>query len=390
MEALIFNTIDTLLLALTGIFLIIQALYYFCLYNQIHRHHRTLKREEIRFTQEQPPISVVIAAREESVNLKRNLTAILEQEYPQFEVIVVNDGNSDESDDYLKQLEDKYHNLYHSFVPDTSRYLSRKKLAITIGIKAAKYDWIVLTHADCQPASKQWLQLMARNFTSRTQVVLGYSGYERGNGWLHKKISFDNLFNSLRYLGFALAGKPYKAIGRNLAYHKDLFYQQKGFSAHLNLQYGDDDLFVNSVASRENTRVETDPNASVWMKPVEVSKNWREEKINYTYTSKLLKGSQRWLAGFETSSRLVFYASWLSAFVWGILQAHWLVAALALLCWLLRWGMQATIVNLAANDLGEPRRYYATLPVFDLLQPLQSLRWKLTCATRKRSEFMRK
>lgn len=161
---------------------------------------------------------------------------MLEQDYPQFEVIVINDGNTDESEDYLTILEEKYPHLYHSFVPDSSRYISRKKLAVTLGIKASKYEWLVFTNANCMPQSNQWLRLMARNFTSRTQVVLGYSGYERGKGWLHKRVAFDNLFTSMRYLGFALAGSPYMGIGRNLAYRKELFYQQKGFSAHLNLQ----------------------------------------------------------------------------------------------------------------------------------------------------------
>ena len=104
---------------------------------------------------------------------------------------------------------------------------------------------------------------MARNFTSRAQIVLGYSGYERGKGWLHKRVSFDNLFTSMRYLGYALAGKPYMGIGRNMAYRKELFYAQKGFSAHLNLQRGDDDLFINRTATAENTRIETDANGVV-------------------------------------------------------------------------------------------------------------------------------
>ena len=98
-------------------------------------------------------------------------------------------------------------------MPDSSRYISRKKLAVTLGIKASKYEWLVFTNANCMPQSNQWLRLMARNFTSRTQVVLGYSGYERGKGWLHKRVAFDNLFTSMRYLGFALAGSPYMGIG---------------------------------------------------------------------------------------------------------------------------------------------------------------------------------
>lgn len=390
MEVFTFNTIEEILLITTGILLLIQFLYYFCLYNRIHLRSRAVKRDNVHFAQELPPVSVIICAREESENLHRNLVAVLEQDYPQFEVIVINDGDTDESEDYLTLLEEKYPHLYHSFVPDSSRYISRKKLAVTLGIKASKYEWLVFTEANCRPQSNQWLRLMARNFTSRTQVVLGYSGYEQGKGWLHKRVAFDNLFTSMRYIGFALAGSPYMGIGRNLAYRKELFYAQKGFSAHLNLQRGDDDLFINHVATAENTRVETDANAIVRMQPVFRARDWREQKISYASTARLYHGPQRWLAGFETLSRLAFYASFMAALVVGILNFNWLAAGIALFAWMLRFSVQAIIINKAAKDLDDKRRYYCSLPVFDILQPMQSLRWKLYCLFRKKSGFLRK
>lgn len=390
MEVFTFNTIEEILLITTGILLLIQFLYYFCLYNRIHLRSRAVKRDNVHFAQELPPVSVIICAREESENLHRNLVAVLEQDYPQFEVIVINDGDTDESEDYLTLLEEKYPHLYHSFVPDSSRYISRKKLAVTLGIKASKYEWLVFTEANCRAQSNQWLRLMARNFTSRTQVVLGYSGYEQGKGWLHKRVAFDNLFTSMRYIGFALAGSPYMGIGRNLAYRKELFYAQKGFSAHLNLQRGDDDLFINHVATAENTRVETDANAIVRMQPVFRARDWREQKISYASTARLYHGPQRWLAGFETLSRLAFYASFMAALVVGILNFNWLAAGIALFAWMLRFSVQAIIINKAAKDLDDKRRYYCSLPVFDILQPMQSLRWKLYCLFRKKSGFLRK
>ena len=390
METLTFNTTEQALLAAVGILFLIQLLYYFCLYNRIHIRSRAVKRSDIHFSQELPPLSVIIYAREEVENLRRNLTAVLEQDYPQFEVIVINDGNTDESEDYLTLQGEKYPNLYHSFVPSSSRYISRKKLAITLGIKASKYDWLVFTEANCLPESDQWLRTMARNFTSRTQIVLGYSGYERGKGWLHKRASFDNLFTSMRYLDYALAGKPYMGIGRNMAYRKELFYAQKGFSAHLNLQRGDDDLFINKTATSENTRVETDANAVVRVQPVFRAKDWWEEKISYMATAHFYRGIQRNLSGFEATTRLLFHAAWIATLVIGILNFHWLVAGIAFLMFALRYTMQALIINKTAKDLGEKRRYFFTLPVFDILQPMQSLRWKLYCQFRKRNDFLRR
>lgn len=390
METFVFDTTEKLLLALAGFLFIIQACYYLCLYNRICARNRALKQGDAHFAQELPPVSVIIYAREEVENLRRSLPAILEQDYPQFEVIVVNDGDADGSEDYLSSLEERYPHLYHSFVPDSSRYISRRKLAVTLGIRASKYDWLVMTHADCLPQSDRWLRLLARNFTPRTQVVLGYSGYEHRKGWLHKRVAFDNLFGSMRYLGFALAGAPYMGIGRNMAYRKELFYKQKGFSAHLNLQLGDDDLFINQVANADNTRVETDAKAIVRMQPVQRCKEWREEKIGYASTARHYRGMQRRLAGLETLTRLAFHASWIGALAIGIAHFHWLAAGIAFLLFLLRFTVQAVVVNRTAKELDEVRRYYFSLPLFDLLQPMQSLRWKLYCLFRKKSEFLRK
>ena len=390
MEAFTLDSTEIIVLATAGGLFLIQIIYYLCLYNRIHARSRAVKQGDTHFTQELPPISVIICAREESENLRRNLGAVLEQDYPQFEVIVINDGNTDESEDYLTILEEKYPHLYHSFVPDSSRYISRKKLAVTLGIKASKYEWLVFTNANCMPQSNQWLRLMARNFTSRTQVVLGYSGYERGKGWLHKRAAFDNLFTSMRYLGFALAGKPYMGIGRNLAYRKELFFKVKGFSTHLNMQRGEDDLFINQVANENNTRVETSPDAVIRMQPVERYKDWKEEKVSYMATSRFYKGSQRWLLGLETGTRLLFYAACLAGIVFGILSFHWLVVGLSLLLWFVRYSVQAYVINKTAGEMGDNRSYYFTLPVFDIIRPLQTLKLKLYRLYRGKGDFMRR
>lgn len=390
METFAINSTEQYLLMAAGILLAVQIIYYLVLYSRIGRRNRKEQRNELHFTQELPPLSVIICAHDEVENLRRNLPAILAQDYPEFEVIVINDGEKNESEDYLLQLEEQYRNLYHSFVPDSSRYISRKKLAVTLGIRASRYDWLVLTEANCQPQSNQWLRLLARNFTPHTEVVLGYSGYQRGKGWLRRCCAFDSLFNAMRYLGFALGGHPYMGIGRNLAYRKQLFYDQKGFSAHLNLRRGDDDLFVNQVAHGENTRVETDPEAIVRMQPIYRGKDWREEKIGYASTARQYKGLQRWLAGLETFSRLLFYAAWLSMTVMGILHFHWMVTGIGVLLFLLRFAVQAIVINTTAQSLNEKYRYRLTLPLFDLLQPLQSLWWKLCYLFRDKREFLRK
>ena len=390
MEAFTFNTAELILLSAAGVLLIVQLIYYLGLYNRIHTHNLAVGKDEVHFGRELPPLSVVICARNESENLRRNLPAILKQDYPDFEVIVINDGSTDESEDLLSELEEEYPNLYHSFTPDSARYISRKKLALTLGIKASKYDWLVFTEADCTPVSDKWLRRIARNFTPSTDIVLGYSGYERGKGWLHKRVSFDSLFTSLRYLGFALAGKPYMGIGRNLAYRKELFFKVKGFSTHLNMQRGEDDLFINQSANENNTRVETSPDSVIRMQPVERYKDWKEEKVSYMATARFYKGSQRWLLGLETATRLLFYVACLSGIVFGILSFHWLAAGLVLLLWIVRYSAQAYVINKTANEMGDNRSYYFTLLVFDIIRPLQSLKFRLYRLYRRKGDFMRR
>ena len=390
MEAFTFNTAELILLSAAGVLLIVQLIYYLGLYNRIHTHNLAVGKDEVHFGRELPPLSVVICARNESENLRRNLPAILKQDYPDFEVIVINDGSTDESEDLLSELEEEYPNLYHSFTPDSARYISRKKLALTLGIKASKYDWLVFTEADCTPVSDKWLRRIARNFTPSTDIVLGYSGYERGKGWLHKRVSFDSLFTSLRYLGFALAGKPYMGIGRNLAYRKELFFKVKGFSTHLNMQRGEDDLFINQIANENNTRVETSPDSVIRMQPVERYKDWKEEKVSYMATARFYKGSQRWLLGLETATRPLFYVACLSGIVFGILSFHWLAAGLVLLLWIVRYSAQAYVINKTANEMGDNRSYYFTLLVFDIIRPLQSLKFRLYRLYRRKGDFMRR
>ena len=231
---------------------------------------------------------------------------------------------------------------------------------------------------------------MARNFTSQTQIVLGYSGYDRTKGWFHKRVAFDALFQSMRYLGFAIAGKPYMGIGRNLAYRKELFFKQKGYSSYLNLQRGEDDLFINQIATAENTKVETDYNATVRIQPIERIKDWKEEKVSFMATARYYRGIQRYLLGFETFSRLLFYGVCIAGIVFGILNFHWLVVGIALFVWILRYILQAIVINQTAKEMGGGRKYYFSLPIFDLLQPIQSLRFKSCRFFRGKGDFMRR
>lgn len=364
-----------------------QAIYYLGLYNKIYTHIQKENNADVNL--KHPPLSVIIVAKDAANELKENLPFILEQDYPEFEVIVIYDSAADDCDDVLKLLEDKYPNLYHTFIPDSARYISHKKLGITMGIKASRHDWLVFTESNCRPQSKRWLRQMARNFTPSTEIVLGYSNYEKTSGWFNKKITFDTLLNSMRYLGMAISGHPYMGTGRNMAYRKSLYYKQKGFSSHLNLQRGEDDLFINETANEHNTRVETDPESLIRISIPKYKRIWREEKISYMATSRLFKGTARYLMGFETCSRLLFYITTIATIIISTILHQWIIAGIALLLWTLRYVLQLVVFRKASTYLGE-RKFYALLPVFDILQPIWNLGFKLQRRIRRKDEFMRR
>lgn len=378
--------LSTLLIASASIFFLIQVCYYFGLYRNLYVHSRKPKKE----SDATPPLSVIIVAKDSASDLQKNLPAIMEQDYPEFETIVVYDRSTrDSSEDVLKILQEKYSNLYYSFIPDSARYISHKKLGITMGIKASRYNWLVFTEPNCCPVSNQWLRQMARNFTTGTDIVLGYSNYEKEKGWFNRKITFDTLLNAMRYLGMAINGHPYMGNGRNLAYQKELYYQQKGFTNHLTLQRGEDDLFINQTARSKNTRVEVSPESLIRITVPHYQKSWREDKLNYTMTSRYFKGFSRYLMGFETCSRLFFLMITFINLLYGILTGIWIVTIISIILWLLRFTLQLLIFRKTSITLGE-RRFYSTLLLFDGLQPIWNLRFKLQQRLRNKNEFMRK
>ncbi len=378
-------SINTILPASAGILFFIQSCYHVGLYRKLYLHSQLEKEER-----ETPPLSVILVAKDAASDLQKNLPAILEQDYPDFEVIVIYEQSSDDNcEDVLKILQEKYPNLYHSFIPESARYISHKKLGINMGIKASHHEWLVFTEPNCRPSSNQWLRKMARNFTSGTDIVLGYSNYEKTRGWFNRKITFDTMLDSMRRLGRAIGGHPYTGCGRNLAYRKSLYYKQKGFASHLNLQRGEDDLFVNQAGNGKNTRVEASLESIMRITAPHFKKDWREDKLSYNMTSRYYKGMGRYLIGGETCSRVLFLLLIIACLIHSIITQDWMMTGIASLMWVLHFIMQIVIFRKTSIALGE-RKFYSTLLLFNWMQPLWNFRLKLHQRFRRKDEFMRK
>lgn len=253
------------------------------------------------------PISVIICARNEERNLKKNLHYVLEQDYPDFEVVVVNDCSWDNSEDLLKGFSAKYLNLKVVTINEHDRFKHGKKFAVTLGIKAAKNHFLIFTDADCQPASAFWIRRMQQHFGKDKEIVLGYSPYEKETGFVNKLIRIETYYTALNYLSYALKGNPYMGVGRNMAYTKSLFFKGKGFASHMHIPSGDDDLFVNQNATATNTVIEIHPEAQVWSEPKKTLGAYFKQKLRHLGAGKMYKKNHQLMLSLQVFSAVLFY-----------------------------------------------------------------------------------
>ena len=327
-----------------------------------------------------PAVSVIVCAHNEYDNLQDYLSILLEQDYPCYEVIVVDDSSEDGSDLLLERWSRQYGNLYHTFVPRGARVLSNKKLALTIGIKAAHYDYLLLTDADCRPESKHWIREMMKGFANQqTEVVLGFSPYFEKKGLLNHLIGYDTLFNGLQYMGMARAGKPYMGVGRNLAYKRETFFSVGGFKGLLGNRAGDDDLFVNRIANAANTVVVNNPNSIVWSVPKTTWREWFHQKRRHLSVSPQYRTKSKIQLTLEPLSRGIFYACVLASAIVGSIE----LISIALALFLLRLLVQLIIINVSARRLNM-RGYSLGLIAYDIILPLITLYMMLTQPLQKK------
>ncbi|MDP4280525.1 MAG: glycosyltransferase [Bacteroidota bacterium] len=286
------------LLCLTSLILI---LYDWLVYFRLARYKDKTE------TRKEEGVSVVICARNEYYHLQDNLPAILSQDYPNFEVIVVNNSSDDDSSFLLSQMAEKDHRLKIVEIQENLNFFNGKKFPLSIGIKSAKNDLILLIDADCKPSSDQWIRKMQQSFDKNIKVVLGYGAYARRKGLLNILIRFDTVQIAIQYLSWALAGSPYMGVGRNMAYRKSLFYENQGFISHYKILSGDDDLFVNRVSRKNNTHINIDPQSITLSEPETKFSNWVIQKRRHLSTGKYYRFKHKLMLGTHSVSEVLFW-----------------------------------------------------------------------------------
>ena len=343
--------------------------------------------------EELPPVSVILCAHNEAYNISQYLQALLTQDYPEYEVIVVDDGSEDETRGMIERYMVCDPRLHVTFVPYGARVGSTKKLALTLAAKAARYDYLLLTDADCVPASNRWIRHMMQGFGDvqrdnvqcTKDIVLGFSPYFEEKGYVNRLVRYDTLFNGLHYLGTALCGHPYMGVGRNLAYRKELFFSSGGFTKLMNNIAGDDDLFVNHVATKKNTTVVLSRDSYTWSIAKKTMKEWWQQKRRHLSVSPAYKKSTQLRLGIEPMIRGLFYATALLMMVVYFPVSYTELPAIPFLVavglFLARWIMQTAVMNVSARRMGlKPFNMFSIL-WFDMTLPLVSA-WMLAVPRR--------
>lgn len=277
-------------------------LYYWVVFARIYRYRDAMPAGK------EPGVSVIICAHNEYLNLQEKLPLILTQDYPEYEVIVVNHASDDDTSFLLTSLGDLYPKLKIIEIREDLNFFSGKKFPLSIGIRSAKYECLLLTDADCRPSGTGWIRSMASAFVPGKEIVLGYGPFEKRPGIVNKMIRFDAAHVAVQYLSFALAGLPYMGVGRNLAYKKSLFYRNNGFISHYTIPSGDDDLFINSVARRSNTSVMLNPDSFAYSEPKHTLGKWITQKKRHFSTGRYYRFIHKFLLGGYSVSTLLFWA----------------------------------------------------------------------------------
>lgn len=320
---------EWILIALFLLSFVIQLGYYLLVYLRLPLYNPGKERKTKK------GVSVIICAKNEVENLERFLPGILEQDYPEFEVVVVNDCSTDGTEELLSRLSIRYKHLRFTTIPANEKFTHGKKLALTIGLKSAVYDHVLLTDADCYPVSDQWLQHMASKLSRGKQIVLGYGGYEKRRGLLNLLIRYETVFTAIQFLSFAIKGHPYMGVGRNLAYEASLFFKNKGFARHYHIASGDDDLLVNEIATRHNTTIAIHKDSHTISIPKITFRDWIRQKQRHLSAGKHYKLGSRIRLAVDLISRICLYTTLAylcisSAWIWLILATFGLLLIIRL------------------------------------------------------------
>ncbi|WP_114781378.1 glycosyltransferase family 2 protein [Botryobacter ruber] len=311
-------------------------------------------------TSERKPVSVIVAAHNELENLMELLPLLLDQEYPEYELVVVDDRSDDDTEFYLYELAKQYPFIKIVTIQKTPEYLNAKKYALALGIRAAKYEHLLFTDADCRPCSSHWIAKVQNGYATGADVVLGYSPYVQLKGFLNHLIRYETFLTAIQYLSQANKGHAYMGVGRNLSYTKACFFRNKGFASHIKITGGDDDLFIRDAANNSKVSIVINKEAQTVSIPKKTFREWLVQKRRHMSVGRVYKRDVRIRIGTFVVCNILFYVL--------LLVTPFFYSYLAILAAIvaLRYLIVLPVYALAARRL-EEKIPLLLLPVLDVV-----------------------
>ncbi|MBE9466394.1 glycosyltransferase [Dyadobacter subterraneus] len=303
---------DSLLYVLCA-FVLIQLFYYLFIFTRLAFYGKSRNYES-----RPPGVTVLVCAWNERENLIELLPLLDAQEYPEFEVILLDDRSDDGSEDYMRENIHSWKHIRYIRINDEFSHVTPKKYALTVGMKQAKYPLALMTDADCRPDSLHWITSMASQITEQQDIVIGFSPYEKYPGLLNWFIRCETFYTAVQYLSFSLAGLTYMGVGRNILYKTELFFANKGFYRHRHIMGGDDDIFLNEVATSNNTAISIEPESFVYSKPKTSWSTWLRQKRRHLAVSQFYRKRNKVMLGILSFSHMVIWLLGLVALGFGI------------------------------------------------------------------------
>lgn len=325
---------DYLLYAL-GAFVLIQLFYYLFFFTRLAFYGKGAN-----YGNTMPGVTVLVCAWNERDNLIELLPMLDAQEYPEFEVILLDDRSDDGSEEFIRENINRWKHIRYIRINDQFDHVTPKKYALTVGMKQAKYPIALMTDADCRPSSNHWITAMTSRVDEDKDIVLGFSPYFREAGLLNWFIRCETFYTAVQYLSFAMAGLTYMGVGRNILYKRSVFFANKGFYTHKNVFGGDDDIFLNEVSTKANTTVSIEEDSFVYSKPKSTWKGWFRQKQRHISVSRYYKTRNKILLGMLSGSHIAFWVIGLAIVGLGLITRDFVSLQYLGIIVAVRWSIQ--------------------------------------------------
>lgn len=344
------------LLYALGAFVLIQIFYYLFFFTRLAFYSKTST-----YGQEAPGVTVLVCAWNEKENLTELIPLLDAQEYPTFEVILLDDRSDDGSEEFIREHIFQWKHIRYIRINDQFAHITPKKYALTVGMKQARYPVTLMTDADCRPSSPHWITAMTSCFDAGKDIVLGFSPYYKEKGLLNWFIRCETFYTAVQYLSFALAGKTYMGVGRNIAYAKSIFFANKGFYTHKSVYGGDDDIFLNEVSTNRNVAISTEQDSFVYSKPKTTWSSWYRQKRRHLAVSRYYKTSNKFLLGALSGAHIAVWLLSLTVLLAGIITRNVPVLQILGIVMILRWILQWTLLLIINKRLAKTVEWFSCI-----------------------------